>query len=850
MSPAYWCVPAQELMRQLGSGTEGLSEREAARLLKARGPNEVAGDAQESAWLLVRRQFASPLVLILVFAAAVSMALRDWVEAGIVLFIVGCSGALGFLQEYRASTALARLRRRLALSSKVRRDGVVRSVPAASLVPGDVVLLSAGNLVPADGVVIAARDFLVTEASLTGESFPVEKRPGVLPEDTPLPARSNCAYLGTSVRSGTAELLVLRCGRDTELGTLSGRLLVQRPETEFARGLRQFGNALLRIMFVMVLASLTVNLLLARPALDALLFAVALAVGLSPELLPAIVTVTLSKGARVLSRRGVLVKRLEAVEHLGCIDVLCTDKTGTLTEGSMRLASAVDTDDAPSAEVRCLGCLNALFQTGIENPLDQALVAAAADAGVGTDGWRKLDEIPYDFIRRRLTVALADAEGDVLLVTKGAVSEVLAVCSSRARMQRAEPLGDAERASLLDGQRAAGERGLRVLAVAWRRVPLQPTYSHDDETGMTLAGFLLFDDPPRADAKAAVRRMADDGIALKVISGDNRHVCAYVARAVGIDAGAMLTGAEIAAMKDEALWQRAAVTSLFAEVDPQQKERIVRALQKRGHSVGYLGDGINDVPPLHAADVGISVDTAVDAARESADLVLLKHDLRPLHQGVLQGRRTFSNTLKYIYITTSASFGNMVSMALSSLFLPFLPLLAKQILLNNLLSDLPALAISTDRVDARDTARPQRWNMAELRRFMLVFGLLSTAFDLLTFALLLRVVGADEPAFRTAWFVISLLTELGVVLVLRTRGPVWRSRAAPMLVVATIAGVAAALVAPYAGWASTVFGFVPLPSSVLLVLLLVLLGYLGATEWAKGRFYRSACGHAGRSVRD
>jgi Mg2+-importing ATPase len=842
---AYWSRSAADLLGELDAAGSGLTTAEAARRLDRYGANSVEDRSEATALRLLLRQFESPLVLILVFAALVSLVVREWVDASIILAIVMGSSLLGFAQEHRASAAVASLRQRLALTVRVLRDGADRTVAVSALVPGDVILLAAGSLVPADGVILEANDFLVSEAALTGESFPVEKQPGVRPEATPIAGRTNAVFLGTSVRSGTAKVLVVETGRATAFGAIATRLLARPPETEFARGLRQFGNLLLRVMIVMVLFVLTVNLLLHRPVIESLLFAVALAVGISPELLPAIVSVTLSRGARMMAKKGVIVRRLEAIENLGSIDVLCTDKTGTLTEGAIALSAVVDEDGRESAEVRHLAYLNAALETGIANPLDAAIVAACEKDRLSIAGFRKIDEIPYDFIRKRITIVVAEEARpeEHLIVTKGAFDGVLAICTTAHATGSlpggAVALDAALRTRLADYYRQKGAEGFRVLAVATRRVPAKAHHGRDDEAGMSFAGLLLFLDPPKPDAQRIVRDLAALGIRIKVVTGDNRYVAAHLAATVGLDALSVLTGEEIARMNPEALWNRAPRTDLFVEVDPQQKERIVRALQRAGHAVGYMGDGINDAPALHAADVGISVDQAVDVARESADVILLQRDLDVLRSGVEDGRRTFANTLKYINITTSANFGNMVSMALATGILPFLPLAAKQILLNNFLSDLPSVAISTDNVDPERVAGAQRWDVHAVRSFMITFGLVSTVFDLLTFFVLLKVFRADEATFQTAWFVVSLLTELAVVLVLRTRGPAWLSRPGRTLLGMTIVTALVATAIPYLGRWARIFGLVPLPSRLLGATLLIVLGYVLATETAKVVFWRA-----------
>jgi len=832
---AWWSRDAQDLMRELGASAGGLSQGEAERRLRVHGANTVEDAPGLTAVRLLLRQVANPLVLILVFGALISMLAHSWADASIVVAIVVGSAALGFVQEYRASAAVAELRQRLALTVRVLRDGALRSVPASDIAPGDVVELAAGNLVPADGVVIRARDFLVTEASLTGEPFPVEKQPGTVPADSPVGARTNCVHLGTSVRSGTATVLVVETGRRTLFGEVAASLRARAPETEFERGIRHFGNLLVRVMLVMVAFVLVVNQALDRPVIESLLFATALAVGLSPELLPAIVSVTLSHGARAMAQRGVIVRRLQAIENLGSIDTLCTDKTGTLTQGVIQLDAATDPLGRPSDAVRRMAWLNAAFETGIENPLDAALIAAGEAAGLGVAGERKIDEIPYDFIRKRLTIVIEEAAGAGmhLMITKGAFDNVLAACTRVAADAGDEELDANARERLGAWYRARGGEGFRVLAVATKRVPASPRHSREDEQSMTLAGFLLFFDPPKAGAAQAIADLQARGIRVRMITGDNRYVAAHVAGAIGLDASAMMTGAEIAGLNDESLWYRAARADLFAEVDPQQKERIVRALQRTGHAVGYLGDGINDAPSLHVADVGISVEGAVDVARESADVVMLRPDLDVLRRGVEEGRRTFANTMKYINITTSANFGNMVSMALATPLLPFLPLAAKQILLNNFLSDIPSAAVSTDNVDPEHVERAQRWNVRDVRRFMVVFGLASSVFDLLAFAVLLLGFRADQPTFQTAWFVVSLLTELAVVLVLRTARPALRSRPGRLLGLSTVVVMIAALCVPYLGPVAAAFGFVPMPPALLATSLAIVAGYIVFTEALK-----------------
>lgn len=830
----FWSRPAAEVAAALGVSPAGLDSASARQRLATAGPNRISPEDERRWFRLLLKQFSNPLVLILIFGALVSLVLADVLNATIILAIVVSNALLGFYQEYRASAAVARLRSRLALTCRVRRDGRETVVPATALVPGDIALLSAGSLVPADGLLLEATDFLVNEASLTGESFPVEKRPGLSRPDAPLTERNNAVFAGSSVRSGVATVLVVATGGRTLFGAIAKRLHHREPETEFGRGVRRFGGTLVKLMFLIVVVVLTFNQLLGRPAAESLLFAVALAVGLSPELLPVIISVTLSAGARHLAREGVIVRRLEAIENLGSMDVLCTDKTGTITSGSVSLARALDAAGAPSDDVARLGFVNAALETGIANPLDEALVAAGERRGFSTDGIRKIDEIPYDFSRRRLAIVIQD-EADAAfhrLIVKGAVDNILSICTGLSADGAAHDRLDAD-------YRAMSEQGFRVLAVAERRMAAQPGYSVHDERDLVFRGFLCFSDPVKESTAATIRALRNLGIAVKVITGDNRYAAAHVAEAVGLNPRALLTGDRLGKMRDEALWQAAPGTDLFVEIDPQQKERIVRALQRMGHAVGYLGDGINDVPALHAADVGISVDQAVDVARETADIVLLRPDLEILRQGVEEGRRTFTNTLKYISITISSTFGNMVSMALATPFLPFLPLLPKQILLNNFLADLPSVAISTDHVDPEQVRAPQRWDIGYVRRFMLTFGLLSSLFDLITFAMLLFVLKAGESLFQTSWFIVSLLTELIVVLILRTRRMALRSVPGPLLLMSTVAAIGVALALPFLGPVAHAFGFIPLGAGQLAALFAILTGYAVATEAGKRWFFRA-----------
>jgi Mg2+-importing ATPase len=834
----YWARPAAEVATTIGAGTAGLSQAEAAGRLARYGPNRMDGAEGTSLWQLLAVRLKSPLLLILVFAALIALVVKDWLEASIILAIIAISSALGTQQEYRAGTAVSELRRRIALRATALRDGVDTVLPAADIVPGDVIRLSAGSLVPADCLLIEARDLYASQAALTGETLPVEKQPGIVAAGATPAERYNCVFLGTSIRSGTATALVVRTGYATSLGEVAKSINRAPEETEFERGLRQFGIELMRIMVLIVLAVLTINVVMERPGLDSLLFAIALAVGISPEMLPAILAVTLSHGAMKLSRHGVIVRHTGSIENLGSMDVLCCDKTGTLTRGSVDLDRAADCDGNADLRVLQLAWLNANMQTGLQNALDEAIVAAGDAACLNARGAVKCDEIPYDFSRKRLSIVVRDAaQGRARMITKGALREILGSCD-RALIDGAEHALDAAIRERFDTLFAAWtEDGFRVLGIAEKQLLPADRYSAADETAMLFRGFLLFLDPPEPEVAETLAALGQLGVSVKMITGDNRLVAAHVARAVGMDTARVLCGAEITAMKDEALTRLARDTAVFAEIEPNQKERIVRALQQGGRVVGYLGDGINDAPALHTADVGISVDSAVDVARDAADMVLLKHDLGVIREGIDEGRHTLANTLKYIYITTSANFGNMISMAAATLFLPFLPMLATQILLNNLLSDIPSLSIAGDNVDREWELTPHRWNIGFIRGYMVIFGLISALFDLVTFGLLWLMVGDTPVLFRTGWFVESLLTELLVLFVMRTYKPFYRSRPGRMLIVLSVIVIAITLALPYLPLVS-VLGFAPLPPAVLATVLVIAALYTAATEAAKLRYRR------------
>jgi len=826
----YWSRSSAELLRQLDSTENGLSSAEASTRLKKYGTNELRERQSLSRARVFWNQIRSPLLLLLVFAAGASAFTGEWIDATIVLAIVAVTITIGYTREYSAESAAAALRARVRTQAKVFRDGTALSVPMEQIVPGDVVFLSAGSLVPADAVILDATDCFVSEAVLTGESFPAQKRPGQVEAGVPLAARTNCVFLGTSIQSGTARCLAVRTGTSTQFGAIAHRLILRPPETEFDRGIRRFGYLLTTAMLIMVIIVFAAHTLQGRPAVETLLFSIALAVGLSPELLPAILSVNLARGAKMMANDGVLVRRLNAIENLGSMDTLCTDKTGTLTEGVVQVEGSYDAAGAPSPHVLELAACNAALQTGLVNPLDEAILAAKKPDLTHT---QKLGEIPFDFIRKRLSVFARTPEG-TLLIIKGAFHHVIETCTQSADGTKL----DAARSKELEDRYSEWSRqGTRVIAVAVRKMAEQTSCSREDERDMSFAGFVTFLDRPKEGAKKAIFDLARLGVSVKLITGDNKLVAQHIAGLVGLHADRVLTGHELDEFHDEALWRVAEQTDLFAEVDPNQKERIILSLKKMGHVVGFLGDGVNDAPAMHAADTSLSVESAADVARAAADFVLLERNLDVIRRGIEEGRKTFANTLKYILTTTSANLGNMVSMAAASLFLPFLPLTAGQILLNNFLSDIPAVGIADDSVDPEMVDHPRRWDIRFIGRFMIEFGVLSSAFDFLTFATLLAVFHSTIATFRTAWFVESLLTELVIALVVRTKRRFYQSRPGKMLLWSTLVLIAVSLATPFLPFVSAL-GFVPLPVSLLVTLSVITLLYVLATELQKAWFYR------------
>jgi Mg2+-importing ATPase len=829
-------APLPDLLKQCNSTETGLSTAAAAEILDRVGPNQIDTAKRKSLLLAFIGRFSNPLVVILLFAAGISASTGDVASFVIISIIVLISVILDVAQEHQAQNAADSLRHQVSLTAKVLRDGQPADIAATEVVPGDVVILAAGDLVPADARLIEARDLYVDEALLTGEAYPAEKSVTATPaggatNDSSFPP--NLVFMGSSIVSGTAKALILTTGHQTELGAIAGTLRKPPPPTAFAVGIQQFGMMIIRATIFLVLFVVLVNLVFHRPLLESFLFALALAVGLTPELLPMIVSVTLANGAIRMARNYVIVKRQSAIDDLGSMNVLCSDKTGTLTEASIKLIRSIDIAGADCRELMQLALINATFETGLKSPLDEAILAAGK---IDATAWRKIDEVPFDFERRRVSV-LVEGGGRRLIVVKGAPEDVMRLAGRYGHHDTPSlPFDTAARATAEATFNALGVEGFRVLGVAWREVGAdRETASVADETDLIFAGFLAFLDPPKAGAREALAELAGLGVAVKVVTGDNELVTRHVCNELGLEVAGTLTGPEIAKLSEEALLARIDDTTLFCRVTPPLKSRIIAALRHKGHVVGYLGDGINDAPPLHAADVGFSVDTAVDVAKEAAAIILMRKDLRVLADGVREGRQTFANILKYMMMGTSSNFGNMFSMAAGVLFLPFLPMLPIQILLNNLLYDLSETTIPLDNVSEATIAQPRRWDLETVRKFMLLFGPLSSVFDFATFGLLLWVFHADEVTFHTGWFVESLATQILVIFIIRTADPL-RDRPHPALVATSLTAFALAVALPYTPLASWL-GFVPLSIGLLGGLAIITAAYLTTVYAVKRWFY-------------
>jgi Mg2+-importing ATPase len=825
---SFWTHTSDELYQQLNTSEAGLTAAVAQRKLQQHNGKLKIQKPWIKDLLLLLSQYKNPLILLLVFAVILSTFLGEYSDSIIVFTVLLLTGILGFFQERNAGRAVEELRELVHNKSYVRRDSIEKEIPVDEVVPGDIIVLNAGDIIPADCFIVHSNDLHVNESILTGESFPAEKFAGDCKVTAPLSKVTNAVFKGTSVINGTATVLAVNTGDKTILGKIGYSLQKEQAATAFEKGINRFGYLLMYLTIFISIAILIINLSLQKPLFDSVLFALALAVGLAPELLPAIITITLSAGAKRMANKKVIVKKLSAIQNLGEIDILCSDKTGTITEGIVKLNAAVAYDGRQNDKVLLYAFLNANFQTGFSNPLDEA-IKKATDINIST--YKKIDEVPYDFQRKRLSVVITEKNRHIM-ITKGAVNNILPVCTKAENNSEIIVMDESLKISIQAQYKNFSAEGFRTIAVCYKDVTDDPVINKDDETAMIFLGFLVLSDSPKKGIIESINRLRQTGIALKIITGDNYLVAKHLAAQIGLNGEKIITGNDLETMTDDRLRMNVRQADVFAEVVPEQKERIVKAFQQVGHAVGYMGDGINDANALKAADVGISIDNAVDVAKEAADLVLLDQNIDVIREGVEEGRKTFMNTMKYIYVTTSANFGNMISMAIASLLLPFLPLLPVQILLNNFLSDLPAISIASDNVDKELVMKPRKWDIKYIRKFMMVFGLQSSLFDFITFGVLYSYFHAKPEIFRTAWFMESLLSEILILLVLRTRYLFFKSKPSKYLLSASLFTFAVCLIIPYLPFAKD-FELYPLPFNILLSILLIIIAYIVFAEVTK-----------------
>ncbi len=830
---SFWSEPQSDILKELKTTQEGLNEEEAEERGIEYGLNALKPRKRKSHFFMFLMQFKSPIIILLLITSILAFILQDSLDAIIIIVILFISTTLGFWQENKATDAIEKLLSIVHIKSTVLRNGEKKEILVENIVPGDIVFLSAGDIIPADCLILEAKDLFISEATLTGESFSVEKKTDLSKADALISKRYNALFMGTHVISGSSKAVVIFTGKKTEFGKISERLELKPPATEFEHGLKKFGFLLSQITMILVFVIFAVNIYFGRPFLESFLFSLALAIGLTPELLPAIISINLAQGAKRLADQKVIVKKLSSIENFGSMNVLCSDKTGTLTEGTMQLHSIVDIDGKPNDKARLFAYMNSYYESGYINPIDEALRTHAKS---DITGYSKLDEIPYDFIRKRLSILVSQEKGN-LLISKGAVSNLLSVCTSVEISEgKIENIKD-YLTQIQNYYQELSDKGYRILGIAYKNIGSNTIISYESEADLVLLGFIILYDPIKPNITKTIKELNGLGVTLKMITGDNKFVARYVGQEIGLANLNVITGSEIREMSDEALIIAGHQTDIFAEIEPNQKERIILSLKKAGNVVGYIGDGVNDATALHAADVGISVDSGVDVAKDAADIVLLEKDLNVLIEGVKEGRRTFANTIKYIFISTSANFGNMFSMAGASFFLPFLPMLPKQILIADLESDLPALTMGTDNVDHELIERPRRWNIKFIRQFMLVFGIVSSAFDFLTFAILLIVFKATPALFQTGWFFVTVITELLILLVIRTQKVFFKSKPSRYLIIAVaiVAGVTFALIyLPLL----VVTGLVSLPLNIILTLIGVVALYITVNEIVKHYFYK------------
>lgn len=827
----FWQFDTDYWLKMLHSTTDGLSQKDAETILQNSGEHKQVQSHLSKDFKLFIGQFKSPLMLLLIGAVILSAFLGDTSDVFIILFIVLSTGLLSFFQERNAGRVVEKLQSMIAFKSSVFRDKKETIIDSSNIVAGDIVIFKAGDMIPADCLIIESNELHANEASLTGESYPVRKQSGKLDQNTELSKRINCLWEGTNVVSGSAKALVIQTGQNTIFGSIT-QSASKKIETSFEKGIKDFGFFLMKITLVLSIFILVINLLNHKSPIESALFALALAVGMAPELLPAITTIAMSAGAKRLLAKKVIVKKLSSIQNLGEVNLLCTDKTGTITEGSIQIMGLVDLKGQENEYVKQLAYWNAFFETGYSNPIDDALKKIQIQPIITT---QRVGEIPYDFLRKRLSIAVK-TDQEKLLVTKGAFAQIIEICTKvKINNNETEDIG-LHRADLEKRFEQFGIDGLRAIGICYKNIA-NDVISVADETEMIFAGFILLQDPIKEGIIDTIHELNKLHVSLKIITGDNKNVAKSIALKIGIANPIILTGSEIFNSSTEALQHLVKKTQIFAEVEPQQKERIILAL-KKNYTIAYIGDGINDVSAINAADVGISVENAVDVAREAADFVLIEKSLMVLVDGIKEGRKTFANTLKYIFINTGSTFGNMFSVAIASLLLPFLPMLPKQILLMNFITDFPYLTVASDNVDQTQLDRPGKWDLKFIRNYMIVFGIHSSLFDVITFLTLFYVLKVKESAFQTGWFIESILTELFILFIIRTHQNFFKSKPGKYLFILSIVGLVLTLALPYLPFANSI-GLTPLPFINLGAMLLIVALYIISADLLKVWFFKN-----------
>ncbi len=828
-------TPLKRVFAELHTSKRGLTESEAKIRLKRYGHNTFSNKKERGIFLEFISHFNSPLIIILLIAAGISASFGEIQNFVIIFVMVLVSVTLDFFEEHSASSAAKKLKEKVNTTATVVRNGKKQDIKSSLVCVGDIIFLSSGDLVPADARIIEADDFFVNQSALTGESFPCEKKATIETAKTATHEYENSVLLGSSVESGTARAVVFRIGKETEFGKIAEALLDREPKSEFELGIAQFGFFISKVILVLVLIIFFGNALIHKDILQSFIFAIAIAVGMTPELLPVVMSITMARGAKKMASCGVIVKKLSAIPNFGSMNILCTDKTGTLTEDTITLMLCTDIHGAENADVYRYTYLNSAHQTGVRNPLDRAVLAHKK---LDIRAYKKTEEIPFDFVRKMMSVAVDGPEGR-LLITKGAPEAIVERCSHVIEKGTTRILSATIKKKAYAHYEALSAEGYRVLALAMKtHLPEKENYTTVDETKLTLVGFVAFLDPAKKDVRTVLETLHEYGVEVKVITGDNELVTQKICKDIHMDVKGILLGKEISTLTDDALAIKAEHTTIFARFSPDEKNRVITALRSRGHVVGYLGDGINDAPSLKAADIGISVENAVDVAKETADIILTKKHLKPLIEGIIEGRKAFGNTMKYIMMALSSNFGNMFSVLGAILFLPFLPMLPVQILLNNFIYDISQFTISSDAIDVDWIQKPRKWNLDSVKKFMYVFGPISSLFDFCTFYILFVVFNLGMSDFQTGWFMESLATQALVIHVVRTRHlPIWKSRASALLTISTLSAVVIAWIIPYSPLGA-LFGFSPPSLPVVGVLVVLVIVYLGIVEITKRVFYK------------